>query len=83
MSKCFNCNNLNIKSYDSIIGKNMKKLRQDNGYTLQEIGNLLGVSLQQISKYEVGRDRLSATNLYKLSKYFNVDMRLFFNEKIQ
>lgn len=70
------------KSYDIIIGRNMKHLRKNNDYSLQDIGNLLNVSLQQISKYEIGRDRLSAANLYKLSRYFNVDMKIFFNEKL-
>jgi transcriptional regulator with XRE-family HTH domain len=69
----------NIEAYDVIIGKNIRHIRKDRGYTLEEISDLLGVSQQQLSKNEKGRNRLSAVNLYKLARYFEVNMEAFFN----
>ena len=67
------------KSYDIIIGRNMKHLRKNNDYSLQDIGNLLNVSLQQISKYEQGKNGLSAYRLIQIFNYLCVDPVDFLN----
>lgn len=54
----------------------MKKINQT------EIGNYLNISFQQVQKFENNINKLSATQLYKLSKYFGVDMEFFFDEKL-
>jgi len=54
----------------------MKRINQ------AEIGNYLNVSFQQVQKFENNVNKLSATQLYKLSKYFGVPMEFFFEEKL-
>ena len=44
-----------------------------------EIGKVLGVTFQQIQKYENGANRIGSSNLYKLSQALEVDVSFFFD----
>jgi transcriptional regulator with XRE-family HTH domain len=46
--------------------------------TLQQAGDGVGITYQQIRKYESGENRLSASMLYRLSRLFGVDPAFFF-----
>ena len=46
--------------------------------SLAEVSGRCGVSLQQIHRYEVGLNTVSAPMLWQLSKCLNVDIRYFF-----
>jgi transcriptional regulator with XRE-family HTH domain len=39
---------------DLVVGANVRKLRGENGLTLQEFSSQLGMSHQQLQKYETG-----------------------------
>jgi len=54
-----------------------KHIRQD-----QLAKEVLNVTFQQIQKYEKGTNGIDAIKLYKLAKYFEVPMELFFDEKL-
>jgi len=43
------------KDIDGIIGAKIRRIRQERGLTQTEVGQLLGVTFQQIQKYESGR----------------------------
>ena len=45
-----------------------------------DIGASLGVTFQQIQKYENGANRIGASNLYRLSKALSVDVSYFFED---
>ena len=47
--------------------------------TLQQAGDGVGITYQQIRKYESGENRLSASMLYRLSRLFGVDPSFFFD----
>lgn len=66
-----------------MIGYNIKKLRLKNGYSLRELGDLLNVSHQAISKYEKDQVMPSSDTLLKMSKIFEVKVGYFFNTKPQ
>ena len=68
-----------VDAYDIIIGINIRYVRQNRGYTLEDMTHVLDVTMQQYAKYEIGRNRISASSLYKVARYFNVDIRTFFN----
>ncbi len=46
--------------------------------TLGQVGRDLGLTYQQIRKYESGENRLSASRLYQLSKLLKVEPAYFF-----
>jgi len=67
-----------IESIDSFLGQKLNDFRNKVGWTLSELGEKIGVSHQQIHKYEQGVTKLSANTLYKLSRLFNTSPNSFF-----
>jgi len=67
-----------VKLIDLHIGKRLRILRHQNSMSLEVLSTMLGVSQQQVSRYELGQHRLSAAQLYRLSCYFNVPLSWFF-----
>jgi len=61
------------------IGIRLKLIRKKSGLSRKKVGDLVGVSLQQIQKYEEGVNRISALRLYYFSKIFNVPLSYFFD----
>ncbi len=59
-------------SIDSDIGKQLNKLRRRAGISQTALGKHLGVSFQQIQKYENGINRLSVALAIKISRYLSV-----------
>jgi transcriptional regulator with XRE-family HTH domain len=45
----------------------------------QDLGAALGVSFQQVQKYEKGVNRLSAALMVRIAQVLNVDVRYFFD----
>ncbi len=74
-----------IKRYNSdesrfvdLIAKNFKLVRQSLGQTRDEVAGFFGVSAQQISKYEDGKDRISAAKLIMYANEYKVPIYKFF-----
>ncbi len=57
------------------IGKNMEILRKRHGTSRKTVAKLIGVSDQQISKYEKGIDKISISSLFVISEHFNVPVK--------
>lgn len=55
-------------------GKHLRKLRTEKGLTQKEFGEKLGVSIQAVSKWEVGRCMPDITMLQTISKELNVNI---------
>lgn len=49
-----------IETFRQDVQASIKALRKKSGFSQSELGRMLGVSAQQIQKYEAGRDRISA-----------------------
>jgi len=64
---------------NAVIGKNIKSIRNDKNLNRTDIGRILGVSYQQIQKYENGKNRISASNLFLLSQSLHRPIEDFFN----
>lgn len=60
------------KSQRALIGKNLRNLRESRGLSQTTLGHALGVSFQQIQKYERGDSTLPAFRLYALSHFLDV-----------
>lgn len=59
---------------DKIIGVNLHQLRIKHGMKQAELGAIINVSSQQISKFENAENRLSASQLYEISRKLGVSM---------
>jgi transcriptional regulator with XRE-family HTH domain len=67
-----------IDPVDTHIGKKLRLLRVMSNLTQAELAEALGVTYQQVQKYESGQTRISASRLYDLSNDFKVSLDYFF-----
>lgn len=51
---------------DKQVGQNIRKFRNERGITIAELGASIGVSPQQVQKYEVGQSRVSASKIVEI-----------------
>ena len=69
---------IDIDPIDKTLGNNLRFLRLMRGLTQSEVGKILGVTFQQVQKYEQGNNRISARTLCKLRHVFHVEYQDFF-----
>ncbi len=50
------------------------------GLSQERLGELLGLTFQQIQKYERGANRLGASRLYEAARALGVDVNFFFDQ---
>jgi transcriptional regulator with XRE-family HTH domain len=63
---------------DCYIGTLVKTRREQLGISQLALAETLGLSFQQVQKYERGLNRISAGRLFELSKILQVDIQWFF-----
>ncbi|MDP9195488.1 MAG: helix-turn-helix domain-containing protein [Pseudomonadota bacterium] len=63
---------------DVQVGEFLKVMRLLKGWTQEKLAGKLGVSFQQLQKYERGLNRISASRLYQLSVILDVPIEKFF-----
>jgi len=61
-------------SIEGALGMALQQLRQSRGLNQTELGRRLGVSLQQVQKYESGRDRMAASTAYRAAEILGVEV---------
>ena len=65
---------------DVHVGARMRQRRTLLGMNQTKLGDALGLSYQQVQKYESGANRMGASRLYDLSQIFDVPVEFFFEE---
>ncbi|PJB69827.1 MAG: hypothetical protein CO093_09555 [Alphaproteobacteria bacterium CG_4_9_14_3_um_filter_47_13] len=63
---------------DECIGKNLQRFRLYKNMSQEKLAVILGVSPQQVQKYEKGTNRLPAAKIHRLHTYFGISMEYFF-----
>ena len=67
-------NNL-IKGFDlKILGNNLKEVRIKNSLSQEDMARILNVTQPCITRYEKGLICISTSNIYKISKEFNISI---------
>jgi transcriptional regulator with XRE-family HTH domain len=64
---------------DAHVGVRMRVRRQIIGMSQEKLGELLGITFQQVQKYEKGSNRVSASRLYLMAKVLGVPVQYFFD----
>lgn len=64
---------------DTIIGQKIKVRRTELKISQAELGEQLGVSFQQVQKYEKGVNRVSAGRLHHIAKALDVSTDYFYD----
>lgn len=63
---------------DIHVGKRIKEIRTIRGLTQSNVADHLGISFQQLQKYETGANRVSASRMFELSKLLKITPSFFF-----
>lgn len=61
----------------------LKKLRENNGLTQEEVAKIMGVKREIISYYENGKREIPVTNLQKLFNFIGIELDDFKNENYE
>ena len=69
-----------IGPIDAHVGARLRQRRTLLGMNQTTLGDALGVSFQQVQKYENGTNRISASRLFDLSQFLDVPVEFFFEE---
>jgi transcriptional regulator with XRE-family HTH domain len=67
---------------DREIGRRLKIRRLDLGISQTAVADALGLTFQQVQKYEKGANRISAGRLQRLAAILDVPIAYFYDEKI-
>jgi transcriptional regulator with XRE-family HTH domain len=68
-----------VSPIDKRVGARLRMRRIMLHMSQTELGNALGVTFQQVQKYEKGSNRVSASRLQYLCEVLNVPMAFFFD----
>ncbi|MFQ5347959.1 MAG: helix-turn-helix domain-containing protein [Rhodothalassiaceae bacterium] len=63
---------------DAQVGARARAARMLAGLSQQEFAGRLGISFQQLQKYETGADRISASRLYRMAVILEMPVDDFF-----
>jgi transcriptional regulator with XRE-family HTH domain len=64
--------------WDENIGKRLKLRRLQLGLSQESLGLALGVTFEQMEKYETGSDRIEVARLQQIAEILNVPILFFF-----
>jgi transcriptional regulator with XRE-family HTH domain len=64
--------------WDENIGKRLKLRRLQLGLSQESLGLALGVTFEQVQKYETGNDRIEVARLQQIAEILNVPILFFF-----
>ena len=65
---------------DVHVGQRVRARRQVLGLSQSQLGAELGVTFQQVQKYERGTNRIGSSRLFRISRVLDVPISYFFDE---
>lgn len=65
---------------DIHVGSRVRLRRNLQGVSQTDLGETVGLTFQQIQKYENGKNRISASKLFQLSQALDVPVSFFFDD---
>lgn len=63
---------------DVHVGRKLKQIRALRRFSQTDVAHRLGLSFQQIQKYEIGSNRIAASRLFELAQIFDISPAYFF-----
>ena len=68
------------RKIDIHVGQRVRQRRVLCGLSQTELANAIGLTFQQLQKYERGMNRISASKLWQISQVLDVPVQWFFKE---
>lgn len=69
---------MGIKAIQNEIGRRLKFLRKEKGFSQEYVANEIKLSRDHLSNIENGKFPLNIKTLYKLAEFYGVEMKYFF-----
>jgi transcriptional regulator with XRE-family HTH domain len=66
-------------SVDVVVGRNVRAQRLAAGLSQGALGEQIGVTFQQVQKYEKGVNRIGASRLVRIAKVLNIAIPVLFD----
>lgn len=66
-----------VTDIDRRIGENIKIIRLSCHMTQETLGIAIGVTFQQIQKYELGKNRVAVSTLFRIASALETDVKFF------
>jgi transcriptional regulator with XRE-family HTH domain len=64
--------------FDEHVAERLLAKRTELGISQTDLADAVGITFQQVQKYEKGRNRISAGRLWQIAKVFKVPVEYFF-----
>src|SRR3954452_1664995 len=65
---------------DVLVGTRLRLRRNMLGLSQQRLGEAVGLTFQQVQKYERGANRIGASRLHELSQVLDIPVSFFFDD---
>ena len=69
---------MQARQMDENVGDRIRRRRTELGLTQEHLAESLGISYQQVQKYETGANRISAGRLYQIARRLDSEIGYFF-----
>lgn len=69
-----------ITANDQTIGARIRMHRMHKGISQEKLGDALGITFQQVQKYERGTNRISASRLFEVAHCLNIPVGQFYED---
>ena len=66
-------------TFDQELGRRIRAHRLRLGYSQEKLGSMLGLTFQQVQKYEKGTNRVSAGRLQRIAEILNTPVMFFYS----
>lgn len=63
---------MELEDIENHIGKQLKMLRLSQKISQKDLGNQMGITYQQVQKYETGLNRISVSRLWQFCNIFSI-----------
>lgn len=80
MGKSFAKQDLSSTQIDRHIGERIRRRRTLLGLTQEQLADALGISYQQVQKYETGANRVTAGRLFQIGQSLQCDVAFFYQD---
>lgn len=67
-----------VTAHDALVGQQIKRRRTILGLTQWQLADRIGISFQQLHKYEAGANRIPALRLHQISQALGASLDYFF-----
>ena len=61
-----------VKPVDKLIGRNIRAIRLARGFTQEELAVRIGITFQQVQKYEKGANRVGGSRLVQMAEALEI-----------